>query len=153
VPKNGGDHQRRGFGRAQIPLPAAASPPTTPRPADSGAADAAPRRTLLKVFLDRLPDRALAGASALPLLVMNSPEQSRAVDAYLRPLLTELGATVPAPALAVLESDLARPDDVLEPWARQVTDALRPAAGRDHHRPDGSVSAMAAGPYSTVTGR
>jgi len=108
---------------------------------------------LLKVFLDRLPDRALAGASALPLLVMNSPERSRAVDAYLRPLLTELGATVPAPALAVLESDLARPDDVLEPWARQVTDALRPAAGRDHHRPDGSVSAMAAGPYSTVTGR
>jgi FMN reductase len=75
---------------------------------------------LLKVFLDRLPYRALAGSLALPLLVMNSPQHALAVDVHLRPLLVELGATVPTPALAVLESDLPRLDSVLEPWARQV---------------------------------
>jgi FMN reductase len=83
---------------------------------------------LLKVFLDRLPYRALAGSLALPLLVMNSPQHALAVDVHLRPLLVELGATVPTPALAVLESDLPRLDSVLEPWARQVAVAAGAAA-------------------------
>jgi FMN reductase len=79
---------------------------------------------LLKVFLDRLPHRALGGAVALPLMVMGIPEHARAVDAYLRPLLIELGATVPVPGLAVLESDTGRLGDVLEPWADRVARAL-----------------------------
>jgi FMN reductase len=83
---------------------------------------------LLKVFLDRLPYRGLDGTHALPLLVMNSPEHRLAVDLHLRPLLVELGATVPTPALAVLESDLVRLDDVVRPWAAQVTEVLGLAA-------------------------
>jgi FMN reductase len=79
---------------------------------------------LLKVFLDRLPGRALAGARALPLLVMSTPVHARAVDAYLRPVLIELGATTPVPGLAVLQADRARLDSVVESWARQVTAAL-----------------------------
>jgi FMN reductase len=79
---------------------------------------------LLKVFLDRLPYRALEGAVALPLLVMNVPRHTAAVDAHLRPLLLELGASVPAPGLAVLESDLADLDVTLGPWAARVAVAL-----------------------------
>jgi FMN reductase len=79
---------------------------------------------LLKVFLDRLPHRALDRAVALPLMLMGVPDHARAVDAYLRPLLIELGAEVPVPGLAVLEQNLERVDDVLQPWAELVADAL-----------------------------
>jgi len=79
---------------------------------------------LLKVFLDRLPHRALGRAVALPLMLMGVPDHAPAVDAYLRPLLIELGATVPVPGIAVLESDLDRLDDVLVPWAERAARAL-----------------------------
>ena len=86
---------------------------------------------LLKVFLDRLPYKGLQDTTALPLLVMNSPLHALAVDVHLRPLLVELGASVPAPGLAVLESELDELDRVLHPWTSQVTDALgRQALGR-----------------------
>ena len=75
---------------------------------------------LLKVFLDRLPHRALDGVTALPLLVMGAPQHALAVDVYLRPLLLELGATVPVPGLALLESELANPESVLLPWAARA---------------------------------
>lgn len=78
---------------------------------------------LLKVFFDLLPYRGLRGSCALPLLVMNAPQHTLAVDVHLRPLLVELGATVPTPGLAVLESDLGRLDDVLVPWACRVGEA------------------------------
>jgi FMN reductase len=78
---------------------------------------------LLKVFFDRLPHRALDRAAAVPLMVMGGPQHAPAVDAHLRPLLAELGA-VPAPGLAVLESDLGRLDAVLGPWADQVAREL-----------------------------
>jgi FMN reductase len=74
---------------------------------------------LLKVFLDRLPYCGLTGATALPVLVMNSPQHSLAVDVHLRPLLVELGASVPAPGLALLESELGHLDSVLPGWARK----------------------------------
>jgi FMN reductase len=75
---------------------------------------------LLKVFLDRLGYRALASTLALPVLVMKHPEHALAVEVHLRPLLVELGATVPTPGLAVLESDFGRLDHVLVAWARRV---------------------------------
>jgi FMN reductase len=79
---------------------------------------------LLKVFLDRLPYRALEGTAALPLLVMASPRHALAVEVHLRPLLVELGATVPGPGLAVLESELGRLDAVLRPWASRLAGLL-----------------------------
>lgn len=79
---------------------------------------------LLKVFLDRLGYRALAGTVALPVLVMKHPEHALAVDVHLRPLLVELGATVPTPGLAVQEAALGRLDQVLAPWARRVAGAV-----------------------------
>jgi FMN reductase len=100
---------------------------------------------LLKVFLDRLPYRALEGVTALPLLVMNSRQHADAVEAHLRPLLAELGATVPAPGLAVLDSELGQLDPVLRRWAGMVTSVLgsagllRRAGLGDSTGPDGSA--------------
>jgi FMN reductase len=70
---------------------------------------------LLKAFLDQV--RSLAGVTAVPLLVMGSPRHALAVEVHLRPLLVELGATVPTPGLAVVESDLGRIDEILAEWA------------------------------------
>jgi len=76
---------------------------------------------LLKAFLDRLPPNALAGATALPLLVMGDPRHALAVEVHLRPLLVELGATVPTPGLALVEADLPRLGEILTGWAERVT--------------------------------
>ncbi|HWF82712.1 MAG TPA: NAD(P)H-dependent oxidoreductase [Streptosporangiaceae bacterium] len=84
---------------------------------------------LLKVFLDRLPYHALNGIWALPLLVMNAPRHALAVDVHLRPLLVELGASVPTPGLTVLESEISRLDELLRPWVRTVSDVADGALG------------------------
>ncbi|MEU4830175.1 NAD(P)H-dependent oxidoreductase [Streptosporangium sp. NPDC023615] len=84
---------------------------------------------LLKVFLDRLPGGALSGTVALPLLVMGDPRHALAVEIHLRPVLVELGALVPTPGLAVVESEIPALDTHLDLWADrvapQVTSALR----------------------------
>jgi FMN reductase len=80
---------------------------------------------LLKAFLDRVPS--LAGVTALPLLVMGSPPHALAVEVHLRPLLVELGATVPTPGLALVESELGRIEEILAEWAVAVR---RPEAAR-----------------------
>jgi FMN reductase len=75
---------------------------------------------LLKTFLDRLPGGALASAVALPLLVMGDARHALAVEVHFRPLLVELGATVPTPGLALLESEISDLDAVLGRWADRV---------------------------------
>ncbi|MWA02640.1 NADPH-dependent oxidoreductase [Actinomadura sp. LD22] len=75
---------------------------------------------LLKVFLDRLPGGALASTIALPLLVMGDPKHSLAVEVHLRPLLVELGATVPTPGLAFLEAQVPDAAGVIGAWADAV---------------------------------
>ncbi|GGO61033.1 NADPH-dependent FMN reductase [Nonomuraea cavernae] len=79
---------------------------------------------LLKAFLDRLRPDALAGAVALPLLVMGDPRHALAVEVHLRPLLVELGAVVPTPGLALVESDLPRLGEVLDGWYDRVIPQL-----------------------------
>ncbi|MBB3730810.1 NADPH-dependent FMN reductase [Nonomuraea dietziae] len=74
---------------------------------------------LLKAFLDRLPPGALAGRTALPVLVMGDPRHALAVEVHFRPLLLELGASVPTPGLALLESDLPG-GPALAAWADLV---------------------------------
>lgn len=78
---------------------------------------------LLKAFLDRLPGGALAGKAALPILVMGHPKHALAVEVHFRPLLVELGAFVPTPGLALLESDLPG-HDVLDAWVELVAPSL-----------------------------
>jgi FMN reductase len=62
---------------------------------------------LLKLFLDRYGHRELAGTVAVPVGIAAAPAHRDSVAAALTALLVELGSAVPAPALAVLESELA----------------------------------------------
>ncbi|MFD0889577.1 NADPH-dependent FMN reductase, partial [Streptosporangium algeriense] len=82
---------------------------------------------LLKVFLDRLPGGALASVVALPLLVLGDAGHALAVEVHLRPLLVELGANVPTPGLAVIESRIPALDEVLDPWADRVAPQVKAA--------------------------
>jgi FMN reductase len=83
---------------------------------------------LLKVFLDRFGADSLASTVALPLLVMGDAKHSLAVETHLRPLLVELGASVPTPGLALLESQIPDAEEVVDAWigriAPQVTGFL-----------------------------
>ena len=71
---------------------------------------------LLKLFLDQLPPNALQGAIAVPVVVSAAPSHGLVGEAYLRPLLVELGATVPTRAFAVTEAQLNDLDDVVQGW-------------------------------------
>ena len=51
---------------------------------------------LLKLFLDLLPHRGLEGAVSVPVMLGASPAHGLAVETALRPVLVELGATVPS---------------------------------------------------------
>ncbi|MBB4778568.1 NADPH-dependent FMN reductase [Actinomadura welshii] len=75
---------------------------------------------LLKTFLDRLPGGALASAVALPLMVMGDARHAPAVEVHLRPLLAELGASVPTPGAVVPENRIEQAGELLDAWAAQV---------------------------------
>lgn len=85
---------------------------------------------LLKVFLDRLGHRALAGAAAVPVLLGGAPNHELAVDVHLAPLLLELGASVPARGLFVLEAEVEDFWRTASDWAEQHAPALAPPARR-----------------------
>jgi FMN reductase len=72
---------------------------------------------LLKAFLDRYGNDGLRGVVAVPVMVGAAPVHYLAPEVYLRPLLVELGATVPSRALYVMEPDIARLPEVVAKWA------------------------------------
>jgi FMN reductase len=68
---------------------------------------------LLKAFFDRYGSNALAGTVALPVMLGAAPQHALAVETHFRPLLVELGASVPSRGLYVLESQLEDLDAVV----------------------------------------
>jgi FMN reductase len=62
---------------------------------------------LLKAFLDRFGAGSLRGVTAVPLLVAASDRHALAVEVHLRPLLVELGLSVPGQGLFLNESVFA----------------------------------------------
>jgi FMN reductase len=85
---------------------------------------------LLKSFLDRLGTGSLAGKTAVPVLLGGAPNHQLAVDVHFTPLLLELGATLPARGLFVLESDVESFPSFAATWAAANAPAL--AAGCSH---------------------
>ena len=90
---------------------------------------------LLKSFLDVLRPEALAGAVVVPVTVSAAPSHKLLADHHLRPVLNELGATVPVPGVVLEERDLEDLQVVLSTWIRQnagivqaTTIALQPIA-------------------------
>jgi FMN reductase len=84
---------------------------------------------LLKAFLDLYGPDGLAGVVAIPLVVSGSPAHGLAGEVHLRPVLVELGATVPTRSLAVTESRLGELEQVVEDWLAREGEALRRAVG------------------------
>ena len=82
---------------------------------------------LLKAFLDWFSTTSLAGVVAVPVMVGAGPAHSLAVEVHLRPVLVEIGATVPTRGLYVLEAELDRLDAVVGAWLAEAAPALRRA--------------------------
>jgi FMN reductase len=82
---------------------------------------------LLKAFLDRFPNNGLAGVTAVPVMTGGWPGHLLAVELHLRPVLIELGATVPARGLYVTEPELADLDAAVAKWSAAATPLIRRA--------------------------
>ena len=78
---------------------------------------------LLKAFLDRFPHQGLGGVTAVPLMLGASPAHTLAVDHGLRPLLVELGASVPTSGLYVIDARHQEPEPY-DAWFATAQHAL-----------------------------
>jgi FMN reductase len=85
---------------------------------------------MLKAFLDRYGSNGLAGSVAVPVMTGGWPGHLLAVEVHLRPVLVELGATVPARGLYITEPEFGDLGAVVDRWAAVgiplIRAALRP---------------------------
>lgn len=72
---------------------------------------------LVKAFLDRYGNNGLAGVVAVPVMTGAAQLHALAVEVHLRPVLVELGATVPSRGLYVTEGEFDRLTDTVDAWA------------------------------------
>jgi FMN reductase len=70
---------------------------------------------LLKLFLDRISGGALAGVTAVPVMLGGHWKHALAPDLLLKPVLVELGATCPTRGLFLLETEYAS-GEALDQW-------------------------------------
>jgi FMN reductase len=81
---------------------------------------------LLKSFLDWFSVTGLTGVAAtIPVMVGAGPTHALAVEVHLRPVLVEIGASLPTRGLYVMEADLQRLHDVIDEWLVHAEPALR----------------------------
>ncbi len=74
---------------------------------------------LLKLFLDQFAGgTGLQGVVAVPLLLTGAPGHALVVEYQLRPVLTEIGATVATPGLSLIDSTYTE-DGVLEAFVER----------------------------------
>ncbi|VXB59995.1 NADPH-dependent FMN reductase [Aeromicrobium sp. 9AM] len=84
---------------------------------------------LLKLFLDQLPGgTGLEGVVGIPLMLGAGPAHQLAAELHLKPVLVEVGATVPAPALYLIDS-APQPDAVEHSWLASWAPVVRAAVG------------------------
>jgi len=82
---------------------------------------------MLKAFLDRYGSNGLAGTIAVPVMTGGWAGHALAVEVHLRPVLVELGATVPARGLYVTEPELPELDAAVARWAAAAIPLIRGA--------------------------
>ena len=82
---------------------------------------------LLKVFLDRYGNNGLAGTVAVPLMTGAAPIHTLAPELHLRPLLSELGASVPTRSIYLVESAFDDLPTAIAPWAEIALSQLKRA--------------------------
>jgi FMN reductase len=69
---------------------------------------------LLKLFLDRISGGALAGVTAVPVMLGGDWRHSLAADVLLKPVLVQLGATCPTSGLFLTDRDYR--GEALDSW-------------------------------------
>lgn len=72
---------------------------------------------MLKAFLDLFGPVALRGVVAVPLVVSASPLHQFVAETHVRPLLVELGASVPTGPVTLTEAQLADLEGALDAWS------------------------------------
>lgn len=75
---------------------------------------------LLKAFLDRYPNLGLRGVVAIPVMTGADLRHSMGPEVHLRPLLVELGATVPTPGLYFVMDQMDKLETVVADWAAEA---------------------------------
>lgn len=85
---------------------------------------------LLKSFLDLYNAGDLAGVVAVPVVVSGSPAHAFVGEIHLRPLLTELGATVATPAFTIAEGQLDTLEELVSTWASRHQAVIDRLLGR-----------------------
>jgi FMN reductase len=87
---------------------------------------------LLKLFLDGLPSGGLAGVTAVPVMLGAHWRHALAPELLLKPVLVELGATVPTRGLFLLDTEYADSPELAGwlPGARAQVTAAVAALGR-----------------------
>lgn len=80
---------------------------------------------LLKSFLDWFTTTDLSGVAVVPVMVGAGPQHALAVEVHLRPVLVELGATLPTRGLYVTEDHLGSLHEVIAPWMAEAGPRLR----------------------------
>lgn len=84
---------------------------------------------LLKAFLDHYSNNSLAKTVAVPVMTGATPIHALAPEVYLRPLLVELGASVPCRGLFVTERDFENLEAVVADWAWSAVPLIDRALG------------------------
>lgn len=81
---------------------------------------------LLKLFLDQFGQGELGGATTFPVMLGAAPHHALAPELTLRPVLTEIGASCPAPSLYLLDSEYSSSPE-LDAWV-EIAKRYVPAA-------------------------
>ena len=85
---------------------------------------------LLKSFLDWFSTTDLLGVTVVPVMTGAGAHHALAVEVHLRPVLVELGATLPTRGLYVTEGELAEADVTITTWLDAAGPQLRRALAR-----------------------
>jgi FMN reductase len=80
---------------------------------------------LLKSFLDWFSATSLEGVTVVPVMTGGGAHHALAVEVHLRPVLVELGATLPTRGLYVTEAELPDADGVIARWITTAGPLLR----------------------------
>jgi FMN reductase len=83
---------------------------------------------LLKGFLDVLPPSTLRHTVAVPVTVSAAPAHRLLAEQALRPVLAELGASLPVPGLPLEEGRLDQLDDIVDDWVGRNLDVVAAVA-------------------------
>jgi FMN reductase len=84
---------------------------------------------LIKLFLDRFGAGELAGVTGVPVMLGASWRHCLAPELLLKPVLVEIGATVPTAGLYLLDSTFREPD-ALDGWLTLARPQVNATVGR-----------------------